>query len=135
MAVLFGTMSTPGEEIRRTRVGRGLSQAELARLAGVSTRTIGRIESGTDYDDPRTIPLVQRALGIGGHEDDGPPLRRASASEFAAELVRRLTEAERILEHARIRSGEVPPEAKNNPNLIRGPRVKGQSGDRAQTDG
>lgn len=113
--------STPGDVVRQARTARGLSQERLARLAGVSARTIGRIERGEDYDDPRMLPTVQRALGIGDSQD--PPLSKASAIELAGELVRRLSEAERILEHNRLGSGTAPTDLARRPNVITGPQT------------
>jgi transcriptional regulator with XRE-family HTH domain len=39
-----------GKEIRKARRGRKLSQAELARVLGMSRTTIGQIENGTVQD-------------------------------------------------------------------------------------
>lgn len=97
-----------------------MSQEELARLAGVSVRTVTRIETGGDYAEPRSTPAVRAALGL----DDGlgdPPLTKASASQFAAELVRRLTLAEQIIEHERIRQGATPPDLGHRKNVVLGP--------------
>lgn len=44
-----------GEELRRMRVRRGLTQSELARLAGVSQSLVARLEAGSV--DPRVSTL------------------------------------------------------------------------------
>lgn len=118
MAIRLPTMSSPGGEVRRVRRARGLSQAELARMAGVSLKTITRIENDRDYADHRSLPVVEAALGI---NDDGgdPPLSKATAAQFVAELANRLSTLERLLEHSRIRTGEVPPGVATDPRTIR----------------
>jgi transcriptional regulator with XRE-family HTH domain len=128
MAVLSGTVSTPGEEIRRARRSRGLSQEQLAGAAGVSAKTIGRIERGADYDDPRTLPVIRAALGL---DDAATDLSKVPAETLMAEVVRRLSTAERILEHARIRPGTVPQDILDHPGTLRGPRRRRSEDNRA----
>lgn len=66
-----------GEELRSAREARRLSVPELARLAGVSSDTIRRIEGGTFSGRARTIRSLETALGgtqaqgIAGHLSDG----------------------------------------------------------------
>jgi len=50
-----------GEELRRMRVRRGLTQSELARLAGVSQSLVARLEAGSV--DPR-VSTLEKILKI-----------------------------------------------------------------------
>lgn len=116
--------------MRRARTARGWSLPQLAKRAGVSESTIKRIEAGHS-DSARSLPRVQRALGIGDWSDvidDGPPLRQATIGEIAAELVRRdaeqerrNTERDRVLDRYRIRSGQLPDGILDEPGVIAGP--------------
>lgn len=144
-----GVNEMRGEEVRRERMARGWSQSELARRAQVSLTTISRIESGRDYEAPRLLPKVERALGLGEPPrqlpdqpttavDDGPPLRQATAGQLTAELARRLAEHEqyvgqqegpRVVAHDRIRTGELPPGLSSRPDVGRGPRVDEAGGE------
>ena len=49
-------------DLIRDRRGVGLSQQELARLAGVRQETISRIETGRHTASPKTIDKVMRAI-------------------------------------------------------------------------
>ena len=53
-----------GAEIRRLRIDEGLTQGELARRAGMSLRSVARLEAGGL--DPRLTNLdcLSRALGV-----------------------------------------------------------------------
>lgn len=148
-----GVTELSGEDIRRERLARGWSQARLAQLAGVSTGTVNRLEAGRDYKNPRLLPKVGRALGLvpaiaepanpPSIEDDGPPLRKATAGQLVAELAHRLAEHElwaaeheareghRINLQDRIRTGELPPGLSSRPDVGKGPRVVD---DKAQND-
>lgn len=120
MAYDLCPMEPTRDDIRRARNARGWSQQRLAAEAGVSATSVSRIERGIESEDSPSRPAVIAALGLGdAREADGPPLRRATHAELAAEMVRRLGEADRIMEHARIRRGEVPPELLDDPKLIR----------------
>lgn len=143
-------MSTRGEDIRRERMGRGWSQAELARRAGVSVNTVNRIETSRDYSNPRLLPRIERALSIGDYAAAPPErpapdevveaLKRATAAQFAAELTRRLGEHEQLLlghshihiAHDHIHTAEPPEELLTRPNVGLGPRAA--SDDEAQGD-
>jgi transcriptional regulator with XRE-family HTH domain len=118
MATTLRPVATPGEEIRQARLAQGLSQEELGRRARVSAKTIGRIERGQDYGDPRSIPAVRAALGLDSAADD---LSQVSAEALAAELVRRLVAAEHVLQRHRITTGDVPIETLHSPDTIVGP--------------
>lgn len=129
MAVLSGTVSTPGAQVKQARIARGLSQPALAKLAGVSIKTIGRIETETDYKMPRSLPKVQRALGLGAYATHGdPPLSKATPMELINELSGRLSEAERIVAEDRIRRGTVADQAglAADPDVILGPPAPGE---------
>jgi transcriptional regulator with XRE-family HTH domain len=67
-----------GENIRRVRLRRGLTQANLARRSGISAKQLGRIERG-EYEPLLTNLLrVSAALGVDpGELLDGLPLPRA----------------------------------------------------------
>jgi putative transcriptional regulator len=53
-----------GERIARTRLERNLTQAQLADMAGVSKRTLERLESGADSTQFTTFIRICRALGL-----------------------------------------------------------------------
>jgi transcriptional regulator with XRE-family HTH domain len=50
--------------LRRTRLARFLSQAELARRSGVHALTVTRLESGRTAPSTRTVRALARELGI-----------------------------------------------------------------------
>jgi transcriptional regulator with XRE-family HTH domain len=52
-----------GANIRRERVLRLVSQAKLAKLAGLNVRTIARIEAGELGVRSNTVERIARALG------------------------------------------------------------------------
>lgn len=64
-----------GDRLSRLRLQRNLTQAQLAREAGVSKRTLIRLESGESSQVPNLIRVV-RALGLLGNLDAfvPPPL-------------------------------------------------------------
>lgn len=53
-----------GERLARTRLERNLTQADLAKTAGISKRTLERLESGTASTQLTTFTRVCRALGL-----------------------------------------------------------------------
>ena len=53
-----------GDEIRRLRVAKDMSQEELASLAGTSTRTISRIELHEVTPHDSTLRAIAVALGV-----------------------------------------------------------------------
>ena len=59
---------TVGEKIRELREAFGWSQEELARRAGVSTRTVLRVENGQTAN-PSAQTLAQIAAGFGQPPD------------------------------------------------------------------
>lgn len=52
------------ERISKTRKEKGLTQAELADLANITTRTIQRIESGESIPRSFTIKAIAKALEL-----------------------------------------------------------------------
>lgn len=57
-----------GNRIRETRIDMGMTQNETARKAGVTAKTIGRIENGEDLT-VSTLLSVLRALGLAQNVD------------------------------------------------------------------
>jgi len=55
---------TLGENVRRLRRERGLSQHALAGLAGVSTQYVGLVESGRGNPRSTTLAALAAALGV-----------------------------------------------------------------------
>lgn len=54
-----------GEQIRKARKGRGITQAEIAGMLGMSRTTIGQIESGIVQDiGVRKLIRVLESLGL-----------------------------------------------------------------------
>lgn len=53
-----------GEKIRNIRKGKGLSQEELAEMAGVNLRTIQRVENGETEPRGKTLSLICDVLGV-----------------------------------------------------------------------
>lgn len=60
------------ENLRRQRLEHYLSQAELARRAGVHALTITRLEAGTSAPSTRTVRALADALGIEPRELAAP---------------------------------------------------------------
>lgn len=68
--------------LREWRVFRSYSQAELARLAGVSRNAINRIELGARDARPDTVRKLAKALGTEPHRLRGlPPDETLMAAE------------------------------------------------------
>lgn len=53
-----------GEEVRRLRIQRGLSQQELAEHMGVSQSVVARLEAGGVEPRLSTLDRVAQALGV-----------------------------------------------------------------------
>jgi len=62
-------LSALGERLARRRLERNLTQAELAKQAGVSLRTVGRIEGG-ESTQLTNLVRVLRALDLLAHFDE-----------------------------------------------------------------
>jgi transcriptional regulator with XRE-family HTH domain len=61
--------------LKRARERAALSQAELAKKAGVSRVTVARVEALLDEPQPRTVRKLAQALGVApahlmDHSDD-----------------------------------------------------------------
>lgn len=78
------------ENLRRLRLEQFLSQAELARRAGLHALTITRLEAGTTAPSTRTVRALADALGVEPRELATPvevaELRRVAGE--AAQLER-----------------------------------------------
>ena len=107
-----------GSEIRRARQARGLTQAQLARLAGLSRETLNLLESGLVRDlGIRKVLAVLDHLGLSVTLQQGMPPRRPDYVGMACTTANvsyksALTEDELI--HALV-TGKVP--AKRSPHL------------------
>ncbi len=66
-----------GERLSRTRLNLDLSQAELAREAGIGKRTLERLEAGESAQTANLIRVL-RALGLGDRLDSLVPEPAAS---------------------------------------------------------
>jgi transcriptional regulator with XRE-family HTH domain len=56
------------DNLRRRRIAQFLSQAELARRAGLHALTITRLEAGTTAPSTRTVRALAEALGVQPHD-------------------------------------------------------------------
>mgnify|MGYP001592819906 CR=1 FL=1 len=52
-----------GEDLRKAREGRGLTQAEVARRARMRREVLSRLEAGRGNPTVRTVQRVLRAMG------------------------------------------------------------------------
>ena len=74
----MGDASEYGRRVRARREARGWTQAELARGAGVSVRTVGRAEAGSC---PRALTTKARIAAALGFELGGPTEAPSSGQE------------------------------------------------------
>ncbi|MGW4420483.1 HigA family addiction module antitoxin [Streptosporangium sp. NPDC004631] len=58
------TVSSPGETLKETLEELGISQADLARRTGLSTKHVNQIVQGTAALSPETALLLERAIGV-----------------------------------------------------------------------
>ena len=71
-----------GDRLARHRLGRNLTQAQLAREAGVSKRTVIRLENG-ESSQLTNLVRVLRALSLLGNLDALVPAPLASVASTA----------------------------------------------------
>src|SRR5688572_25515345 len=64
-------MKTAAEQIRANREGMGWTQAELAKKARCSLRSVRRVEQG-EPGGARVIPRLLKAMGMDATRDSGP---------------------------------------------------------------
>lgn len=57
-----------GSALRRLREARGLDQVPLGELAGISARTIGRVETGAGPPNFQTVHALLTAMGLTLHD-------------------------------------------------------------------
>jgi transcriptional regulator with XRE-family HTH domain len=100
-----------GQEIRRSRLARGLTQGQLAAAAHLTRTTLNQLETGLVKDlGVRKVQAVLEQLGLALIVDRSPPktpdfLRLAST---AASVSFKTTLTERELLHALL-TGKIPP--------------------------
>ncbi|NDP41838.1 MAG: helix-turn-helix domain-containing protein [Aromatoleum sp.] len=105
-----------GYAIRRARVARGLTQAELARTAGLSRVTLNRLEMGTFPDlGARKLQALLENVGLTLAIQPAPRSRRSDYIRLASTTAsvsfkEPLTEAEliRILLSGKVPRGRTP---------------------------
>jgi transcriptional regulator with XRE-family HTH domain len=68
--------SRPAGPLKQLREARGLTQAELARRAGLSPITVRRLEDGTGDLLPMTAERLARVLGVKAEDLIDPATRR-----------------------------------------------------------
>ena len=89
----------PGEPIglrvRRLRVGRSLTQRQLADQAGISVEAIHTIERGRKYPRRSTVTLLAVALGVAVDELPRSPSRRRRARAGSTSTSRSNSDARR----------------------------------------
>ena len=101
-----------GYDVRRARVARGLTQAELAHAAGLSRATINRLEMGTFPDlGARKLQALLEKVGLTLAIQPAPKAResdyiRMAATSASVSFKVPLTEAELI---RALLTGKVPP--------------------------
>jgi transcriptional regulator with XRE-family HTH domain len=61
---MMEAVATTGEKLKRLRLGRALTQVELAERAGVSPSTIVLIERGQATPQPSTRRKLSEALSV-----------------------------------------------------------------------
>jgi transcriptional regulator with XRE-family HTH domain len=124
-------MAWPSERIRELRTRRSWTQKQLADAIAASPRAVNAWEAGSAAVSKRFIRELDRlaADAPDAAPDRGPYLHEASDADLAAEVVRRLTEAAAIRQHARVRTGEAPPDLGDRGHLLRGPSTEEPRGD------
>lgn len=72
-----------GARLKALRIDAGLTQAELGKAAGVSTRTVANTERGKDVTMGSLVRML-RALGVAGNLDSLVPSRSPRIAELKA---------------------------------------------------
>lgn len=83
-----------GEHLKEARKAKGLSQAEISRLLGVSQQAVGKWETGRSTPDPQAISKLaeildttaDKLLGI-NREKQNRPVGRYAFSTYAESLI------------------------------------------------
>lgn len=73
-----GDRGSSGERLRRTRIDHGLSQAHLARQAGITPSALSQAERGVSPLSEETLARIWRSLGVpplDGEATGAPPYR------------------------------------------------------------
>lgn len=98
-----GKSETLGDRIRRYRLAKGLTQAELAKLVGASQRMINYYEVHGVSPAPELLVKIADALDVSIDELFGrkPRARRAAGAAPAGESLRRRRRLKRIEELSR----------------------------------
>jgi len=83
-----------GKEVRRLRLSQGYTQEALAHKAGVTTKTISRMESPPKEGEPHetrpgTYRKVAEALGVSVAHLRAPLTRNAEITETPSEILER----------------------------------------------
>ncbi len=104
-----------GQNLRTARLRRGLAQASVAAMAGVSLRTLQKLESGDPGIALKTAASVMHVLGF------GLPFEALCAPE--ADETGRLLDAARVPKRGRRlrREGEEPEDAAPSEEAPSGP--------------
>jgi predicted transcriptional regulator len=72
-APLRAARVTFAAKVRAARAVLGLKQSELAKRAGLTQRSIHRIEQGADYPRQSTVIAIEQVLKAGGIEFEETP--------------------------------------------------------------
>jgi len=128
------------EGIREARDARGLTQQQLADALGASLKAVNNWETGSSEISRRFARELTRYVESTTETkpddaDTGPSLRTATTTQFAAEFLRRLSEAEDIIDHARLHRGNLPEDFFDRPNIIEGPETGYGTEDRDRGNG
>lgn len=130
VALDSSSVAITGQQIRQERLRRRLTQQDLADKAGVSLRTIGRVERG-ELQDSRNFAAIATQLGL--HDDpDATPgrlLRDASMHEALQHIQHLYDEAIRLATEA---DGDYLPGSPDltEDGLIPGPTGRTEQGKR-----
>jgi transcriptional regulator with XRE-family HTH domain len=86
-----------GQEFRRARRERLLTQVAVARALGVSQSYVAQIEAGRNYPSPALASRIAELLGIEPPSDDHRPFLLGDvAARFAEQSTRAATQLERV---------------------------------------